>query len=532
MSLLVHNLALGLDESMDALHERTARKLRITPEQIRALHIARRSLDARRGRMQWVYSVVVQTTGDPKRILSRCRGRGVERFHAPTGPTVEPGTESMSAPPVVVGAGPAGLFAALLLAEAGYKPVVLDRGRDVKPRHEDIRRFIEQRELNGESNFLFGEGGAGAYSDGKLYTRISDPLGAWVVEQFVAFGADPDIAIDGKPHVGSDVLPEVCRRMHYRIEQLGGRFRYDARVDDVELAGGRVRSLVLGDGQRVPASAVLLGIGHSARDTYEMLRRRGVSLSGKPFQMGLRIEHPQSLIDAAQYGPHAGRADLGAADYHLVARGAAGDRDVYTFCMCPGGRVLPVGHEPETICTNGGSVQRRDSGWANAGVVTTVTPEHADTDPLAGMRMQREVEHACFLAAGGDYALAGQTVEDFLAHRATEAVPECSSLVPVRGVDFNELLPGDIVRAIHNALGQFDQRIAGFAGPQAVLLGPETRASSPVRINRDRDSRLSPSADNLYPIGEGAGYAGGIVSAAVDGLRSAERIIARFAPAR
>ena len=343
------------------------------------------------------------------------------------------------------------------------------------------------------------------------------------------FGADPDIAVSGKPHVGSDRLGGICQRMRRHIEAAGGDVRFGLRVDDVALADGKVRALTLSDGQRIGVSCVLIGVGHSARDTYAMLARRQVRLSAKPFQMGVRIEHPQALIDRAQLDRFAGRDDVGHADYHLVARGAAGQRDVYTFCMCPGGRVLPTNHQPQAICSNGGSTRARDSGWASSGVVTAVAPEQFGDDPLAGLAMQEQIERACFRAGGGDYSLCAQHVTDFLAERPSTGAMETSSLTGARGCDFNALLPRFLCRSLHNALPVLAGRIPGFAGAQAVLLGPETRASGPVRIDRDRQTRAGVTADNLYPIGEGAGYAGGIVSAAVDGLRSAETVIARYA---
>ncbi|MFW6154870.1 MAG: NAD(P)/FAD-dependent oxidoreductase [Planctomycetota bacterium] len=529
MALLIHNLALGLDEPTDALAPRAARKMRIDPERIRSLRIARKSLDARPNRMRWVYSVIVEVKAAQQRILRRTRGSDVQRYSPPAAPTVHPGTEQAAGPPVVVGTGPAGLFAALLLAEAGYRPLVLERGRDVQRRDADVTTYVTSRTLDPESNFVFGEGGAGTYSDGKLYTRTRDPLAGWLLEQFVAFGADPEVAISGKPHVGSDRLPAVSRAIRRRIEALGGTVRWDARVDDLEIVDSTVRAVRLADGERIDAGSVLLGVGHSARDTYAMLARRSVALSAKPFQMGLRIEHPQALIDRAQFGARAGRDDLGPADYHLVARGGTGDGDVYTFCMCPGGRVLPTNHQPGTLCTNGGSNRLRDSGWANAGIVMGIAPQRFGEDPLEGLALQERVERACFAAGGGTYALAAQRVEDFCARRASAGELATSSLIGAEPVDFNGLLPPYLVEALQAGLRRMDATLAGFAGVEAVLLGPETRASGPVRIDRSRDTRISPSAANLYPIGEGAGFAGGIISAAVDGLRSAQAVIGRYA---
>jgi uncharacterized FAD-dependent dehydrogenase len=320
--------------------------------------------------------------------------------------------------------------------------------------------------------------------------------------------------------------------MREEIHAHGGAVRYGACVADLDVADGRVRALILRGGERLEASCVLLGIGHSARDTYRMLARRGVKLSAKPFQMGLRIEHPQELIDRAQLGEYADRADLTPTDYRLVARGSGPTPGVFSFCMCPGGRVLPANHQEGTICTNGGSRQARDSGWANSALVTTVQPGEFGEDPLAGLTMQERIERVCFEAAGGDYAVCAQRVADFLAGRASADPLKTSSLTGARGCDFAALLPQAFCRAIAAALPAFDEKIPGFAGPAATLLGPETRVSSPVRIDRDPRTRASISADNLYPIGEGAGYAGGIVSAAVDGLKTAEAVIARYARAR
>ncbi len=530
MSILVQNLPLGLDEPESLLAERAAKKLRVDAGAIHTLRVVRKSFDARPRHLAWLYSVVVTLSARQRDVLRRARHRDVRLYAPPARPRVQPGTAPSATPPVVVGAGPAGLFAALLLAEAGYRPLVLERGRDVDTRSRDVRDYVTGRQFRGESNFLFGEGGAGAYSDGKLYTRTHDPLGAWIVRQFVAYGADKQVAVSGRPHVGSDKLPGICRRMREHIISRGGRFRYGARVDGLTLADGKLTAVTLAGGERVAAGCVLLGIGHSARDTYEMLARSGVALSARAFQMGLRIEHPQSLIDRAQLGPHADRAELLPADYHLVARGAAGAGDVFSFCMCPGGRVLPANHEAETICTNGGSTAARDSGFASSALVMTFRPERFGGDPLEGLAMQRRIEQACFRAAGGDYTVAAQRAEDFLASRAGAGPIDSSSLTGARGVDFAALLPEALAKALHTALEMLDQRIAGFAGPDAVLLGPETRASGPVRIDRGRDSRTSVSVENLYPIGEGAGYAGGIVSAAADGLRSAEAVIARYAP--
>ncbi|MCY2929920.1 MAG: NAD(P)-binding protein [Planctomycetota bacterium] len=536
MALRVHNLALGLDEAEDSLSAQAARKLRLESDRITSLRVVRRGFDARPRHRRWIYTVCVTVSGDERRVLSRLRDPDVRPEAAAAEPAVRPGNGPLEAPPVVVGAGPAGLFAALLLAEQGYRPLVLDRGRPVARRDEDVAALVTGRQLDEESNLLFGEGGAGTYSDGKLYSRTHDTLACWVTTRLVEFGADAAIAVEARPHVGSDRLGAVCSAMRARVEALGGQVRFGARVDDLALAGGRVRSLTTSDGQSTPVGAVILAPGHSARDTLAMLFRRGVALEARAFQMGVRIEHPQGLIDRGQLGELACRADLTPADYRLVARGAAtaGDAraDVYSFCMCPGGRVLPAFHQQGTVCTNGGSHRRRDSGWANAGLVMSVDPRSLGADPLAGIALQERIERACFAAAGGDYRIPAQRVEDFLARRASDGAIETSSLTGACPCDLTSLLPEFLTRALGRALPMFEGQLPGFAGPAAVLLAPETRASGPVRIVRHSVTRASVSADNLYPAGEGAGYAGGIVSSAVDGLHAAEALIARFRPPR
>lgn len=536
MALRVHNLSLAPEDGEGSLSAQAARKLRIESGRITSLRVVRRGFDARLRHRRWIYTVCVTVSGDEGVVLSRLRDPDVRPEPAAAEPQVRPGAQPLEAPPLVIGAGPAGLFAALLLAEQGYRPLVLDRGRPVEARTADVAALATHGRLDEESNLLFGEGGAGTYSDGKLYSRTHDSLAGWVAGRLVEFGADAQIAVEARPHVGSDRLGQVCVAMRARIEALGGHVRFACRVDDLELVDGRLVLVRTSRGESLAVGVAILAPGHSARDTFAMLLRRGVALEARPFQMGVRIEHPQTLIDRGQLGELAARADLTPADYRLVARGAAATgairADVYSFCMCPGGRVLPAFHQGGTVCTNGGSNRRRDSGWANAGLVMTVAPRNFGPDPLAGIALQERIERACFAAAGGDYRIPAQRAVDFLAARPSSGAIESSSLTGACPGELNALLPDFLTGALARALPMFEEQVPGFAGPEAVLLAPETRASCPVRIVRHALTRASVSADNLYPAGEGAGYAGGIVSSAVDGLHAAEAVIAKYRPPR
>ncbi len=436
--------------------------------------------------------------------------------------------------PVVIGAGPCGLLAGLLLAQMGFRPIILERGKAVRERTKDTFRLWRQSVLTPESNVQFGEGGAGTFSDGKLHTQISDPnhYGRKVLEEFVRAGAPDEILYLSKPHIGTFRLVSMVEKMRANIEALGGEYRFDVRVDDIDIQtasdGVRsVRGLMLADGAYLPARHVVLAIGHSARDTFRMLHDRGVYMEAKPFSVGVRIEHPQSLIDKARFGPNAGNKLLGAADYKLVHHAGNG-RAVYSFCMCPGGTVVAATSEPGGVVTNGMSQYSRAERNANAGIVVSVSPaQDYPGHPLAGIEFQRALEKSAFVAGGASYAAPGQLVGDFLAGRASTALGTVQpSYTPgVTLTDLRACLPDFIVAAICEALPVFDRRIPGFAMHDAVLTGVETRTSSPVRIRRD-ETLQSLNTRGLYPAGEGAGYAGGIMSAGVDGVRVAEAVAA------
>ena len=433
--------------------------------------------------------------------------------------------------PVVIGAGPCGLFAALVLAQMGFRPLILERGKVVRERTKDTFGFWRRRVLNPESNAQFGEGGAGTFSDGKLYSQVKDPrfLGRKVLMEFVKAGAPPEILFVSKPHIGTFRLVTVVERMRATIEALGGEFRFQTRVERIAVATSasgerRVEGLTLSDGSSLEAEHVVLAVGHSARDTFAILHNEGVYVEAKPFSIGFRIEHPQSLIDRARFGPNAGNQLLGAADYKVVHHCANG-RSVYSFCMCPGGTVVATASEPGRVVTNGMSQYSRNERNANAGIVVGITPADYPGHPLAGIEFQRHWEERAFAAGGSDYSAPGQRVGDFIAGRASVALGDVvpSYKPSVKATDLSACLPDYAIAAIREALPAFERQVRGFAMDDAVLTGVETRTSSPISIKRGEDFQ-SINTRGLYPAGEGAGYAGGILSAAIDGIKVAEAV--------
>lgn len=531
MPLVVRNVVLALDEPEEVLLDRVAQRLRVPRSEILRYAITRRSLDARKGHeLSFIYSVELCLEGGRK-VEQRVahRQRNVALLAVSPKPVVRRGDAPLRHRPVVVGFGPAGMFAALLLAEAGYQPIVLERGRDVRRRHRDIMQsFYRERRFNPESNLLYGEGGAGTYSDGKVYTRVGSPSVQNVLAVLVRFGADPRILIDAKPHIGSDRLPTICRRLREHLATLGAEVRFEHRVEDFEIRDGVLTGLMV-NGARLPVGPVLLGIGHSARDTYARLRSAGVAIAAKPFQLGVRIEHPQALVNRWQYGTAAGHPKIPPADYMLVAKGAGNGRDLYSFCMCPGGIILPTNESAGLIATNGASRASRGGHFANSGFVITIDPAELGSDPFAGLELQRRCEAAAFAAGGGDYAVPAQRCADFLAERQSDGLLETSYPLGARWCVTAELLPERVVRALKQGLPLLERKLPGFAGMEGIITAPESRASASVRINRDDQTRESANVRGLYPIGEGAGYAGGIVSAAIDGMRTAETLIATYA---
>jgi uncharacterized protein len=435
--------------------------------------------------------------------------------------------------PVVIGLGPCGLLAGLLLAQMGFRPIILERGKEVRERTKDTFGLWRKSVLNPESNVQFGEGGAGTFSDGKLYSQIKDPkhYGRKVLNEFVRAGAPEDILFKARPHIGTFRLVSMVEKMRAEMLELGAEIRFETRVDDIDIDNGQVRGLKLSNGDYLPCDHVILAVGHSARDTFEMLHERGVFMEAKPFSLGFRIEHPQGLINRSRFGKFAGNKLLGAADYKVVHHASNG-RAVYSFCMCPGGTVVAAASEPGRLVTNGMSQYYRAERNANAGIVVGITPdEDYPGGPLAGIEFQRKWEERAFELGGSDYRAPGQLVGDFIAGRPSTSLGsvEPSYKPGVTPTDLSTALPDYVIDAIREALPELDKKIAGFAMHDAVLTGVETRTSSPLRIQRNRDDYQSINVRGLYPAGEGAGYAGGIYSAAIDGIEVAEAVALHIA---
>ena len=521
----VSELKLPVTGNQKALEKKLAKALRVPVEEIKAYRIFKRSLDARKkDNIHYAYVVDAEVKNENK-ILEKNKDKHISKtpdlaYHLPKG------ENRPSKRPVVVGFGPAGMFAALLLAEMGLKPIVLERGGDVDSRKQAVDTFWQTGKLDVESNVQFGEGGAGTFSDGKLTTRIKDPRCRKVLEEMVDAGAPEEILYDAKPHIGTDLLRGVVKQLREKIISLGGEVRFFAKVTGFQWENDRVQAVFLQNGEKIEAEDVVLALGHSARDTFTLLYEEKFALEQKPFAMGVRIEHPQAMIDAVQYGDAA--ALLPAADYHLTYT-TQKNRGVYTFCMCPGGYVVAAASEEGRLAVNGMSEHARDGRNANSALLVQIFPEDFGSDhPLAGMLFQRELEEKAFLAGGGSYTAPVQTVGSFLGKGKVEAAEVTATYRPaVRESSLDEIFPAFMTEALREALPAMGRKLKGFDRADAVLTAVESRSSSPIRILRDKTG-MSLCKQGIYPAGEGAGYAGGIVSAAVDGIFVAEKIAEKY----
>jgi uncharacterized protein len=526
----ITELPLPLDYTPEALRQAIVKRLKIRDAELLSHTLFKRSYDARKKNTGIVFICIVDVeVADEAALLKRfAKDRQIGPAPDTAYHPVAKAPPTLTERPIVIGFGPGGLFAALLLAQMGFKPIVLERGRDVRQRTQDTWALWRKKVLTPESNVQFGEGGAGLFSDGKLYSQIKDPkfYGRKVMHEFVRAGAPAEILFVSKPHIGTFRLTGIVEKMRAEIFELGGEVRFESKVTDLLIESGRIEGVVLENGETLRSHHVVLALGHSSRDTLRMLERRKVFLEAKPFAIGFRIEHPQSLIDRARFGRFAGHPELGAADYKLVHHASNG-RSVYSFCMCPGGTVVAATSEPGRVVTNGMSQYSRNERNANAGIVVGIDPEKDfPGGPLAGVTLQEQLEEKAFELGGRDYCAPGQLVGDFVRGVASTQWGEVEpSYKPgVKLGDLSEALPAYAIDAIREALPSFGRQIAGFDREDAVLTGVESRTSSPVRITRDAESLQSLNVRGLYPCGEGAGYAGGILSAGVDGIKVAEAV--------
>lgn len=526
----VSGLKLSVEDERSNIKGALIKKLRINERDLLGYKIFKQSIDARKSDMiYFIYTVDVELKNE-EFLMKGFNDKDITITPGMDYEYVQFGSEKMEFRPVIVGTGPAGLFAGIILSEMGYKPVLLERGADVDARTEAVQKFWNQGELDTECNVQFGEGGAGTFSDGKLTTLIRDKRCRKVLEEMILAGAPEEILYSYKPHVGTDILRTVVKNIREKIKGLGGEVRFNSKVTDIMINENKVEGVIVNGHERLDTGVLMLAPGHSARDTFEMLYSRGITMAPKPFSIGVRIEHPQELVDRAQYKKFAGHRKLGAADYKLAYHASNG-RSAYTFCMCPGGVVVDASSEEGCVVTNGMSEYVRSAQNANSALLVGVSPEDFGSDhPLAGVEFQRQWERKAFTLGGSNYNAPAQLVGDFLAGRPST---ELGTVAPsykkaVRLSDLKECLPGYVIETIKEAIPVLDKKLRGFALPDAVMTGVETRSSSPVRITRSEN--FEAGVRGLYPAGEGAGYAGGIVSAAVDGIKVAEAIASRYMP--
>ncbi len=525
--LKLANLRLALEDNR-SLRQAVADYLKIEKSQIKEFKILKKALDARRkDKISFVYNVQFNVD-NPDAILKKPLAN-ISACKPSLLPDVEYGSKKLDSNVVVVGAGPCGLVAAYMLAKNGYKPILLERGLPIDERKAAVDDFWKFGKLHPHANVQFGEGGAGTFSDGKLTTRINDPVCSYILQLFVKCGAAKEIEYDSKPHIGTDVLVNVVKNLANRIKEYGGQIRYLSKLEKLEIQDGKIKKVILKDGRKIDCSALILATGHSARDTYKMLFDSKVVLEAKPFSVGVRIEHLQEIIDAAQYGRSAGHPKLGPADYSLVFHDKNTNRSVYSFCMCPGGKVVAATSSVGQVVTNGMSYSKRDSGVANSALAVGVQPSDFDNNPLLGMLFQEQLENLAYNSAGKNYFAPAQSVGSFLKGYKPDVKASFSpTYTPgITPVDLHKLLPSFVTDSLKNALVDFGRKIKGFDDDRALLTGVETRTSAPVRIVR-MDNHQALGVYGLYPAGEGAGYAGGIMSAAIDGYYTALCVMKEF----
>ncbi len=528
--LIVNNIKLPIDASLEEAFSVAARRisrLRICSSGLQ-YSVYRRSTDARRrDDIKFVYSIAV--TGDFSKLnTDKLKSADITLSQKDVLPKIEYGAQPLTAPPLVVGSGPCGLFAALILAENGYKPTVIERGGPISERKMLVDRFNRQRILDTETNIQFGAGGAGTFSDGKLVTRINDPISSYVLRRMVDFGAPKEILYLAKPHIGTDILAPLVERVISRIEELGGSVLYHTKF--LKSVRKNSQDVAITSNGEIPFGALLLAVGHSARDTYSALMAQGYKIEPKPFSVGMRIEHLAKDIDSALYGKFAGHTRLGHAEYNLSYN--TKERGVYTFCMCPGGEVVAAASEDGGVVVNGMSAHARNGRNSNSAVVCSIFREDYGASAEKAIEFQRSIERAAYISGGGDYSAPIITLSDFFSGRcATEpssVIPTYMDSKSTRICSPYDYLPGFVCDSIKNALLAFDKKINGFCADSAVLTGAETRTSAPIRIIRDSETKVAPGTENIYPCGEGAGYAGGITSAAIDGIKTAIAVMKKY----
>lgn len=526
MPIIVKSIRTSIQENREEAVKKAIQKLGVSQDAVQAAHIIKTSLDARkRTDVHFVHSVSITLQSGEQQAVEHAANPQIT-LQKEYDLEIRMGCEQLNSRPIVVGFGPAGMFAGLLLARYGYRPIVLERGSKIDRRVADVEQFWNHGILNPASNVQFGEGGAGTFSDGKLTTRIGDPKCRWVLKEFVKFGAPEEILYKAKPHIGTDRLRNIVKNIRQEIIKLGGEVRFDTQLTDVQISGGKLKSAVTAT-ESIPAQALILATGHSARDTFEMLLNHGLDMQAKPFSVGVRVEHLQTEIDRGLYGKLAGHPSLPVGEYQLSYR--SGERGVYSFCMCPGGFVVPSASEEGMVVTNGMSCYSRDGANANSAVAVSVTPADFGNAPLDGMQFQRRLERLAWQAGGKSYQAPAQDVGHFLQGKPGLTIGRVKPTyqLGVQPCDYRELFPNFVIEMLKSGLQVFDRKLHGFAAADTIMTGIETRTSSPVRILR-AENLQSTTVSGIYPCAEGAGYAGGIMSSAVDGIRTAQAIIAQY----